>query len=120
MFVRWKRRALLERVSTYEKRPSPWGDGTLTFMSHRDKIVGWIRTAYLIKAIRTPEGPRQEYLCRLGSFQEDYEGDREEREQFWDDAQWGVLEHVDPDDRDQIVAALVAVIPKPKGWDGRI
>jgi hypothetical protein len=104
MFVRWKRRAALERVYKPERgcywRSEPTGT--------------WIKTAYLIRAIRTPLGPRQEYVCRLGSFTEGREGDPEEQDRFWLEAELKVLAHADPVDEEWIIATLAGVIPKPE------
>jgi hypothetical protein len=116
MFVRWKKRALTTRVYTEEKRPSPWGvDGWLTFASHHDEVIGWVRTAYLIQAIRTPAGPRQEYLCRLGAIETDAQGSPtlEARAKFWREADRQLEGRGDAADRARIVAALEAVVPRP-------
>jgi hypothetical protein len=116
MFVRWKKRAITHRVYTYQKRPSPWGvDGALTFASHHDETIGWIRTTYLIQAIRTPAGPRQEYLCKLGAIETDAQGSPtpEARAEFWEEADRQLEGRGDTADRERIVAALAAVVPRP-------
>jgi hypothetical protein len=50
----------------------------------------WIRTAYLIQAIRTEKGPRQRYLSRLGSIVEGQESDPDARARFWDAVESGL------------------------------
>jgi hypothetical protein len=117
MFVRWKRKALYRHFNTYEDRPNLYYEGTSRYMIHHEEISGWIRTAYLIRAIRTEAGPRQEYLCRLGSFKTDAQGSSapDARADFWREADFELRSRVDATDQERIIASLESVVPRPKG-----
>jgi hypothetical protein len=138
MFVRWKRRQELERIywETYHQRAhfarrdgrareaKKWQAKADAWPEHRmwisEPTGQWIKTAHLIEAIRTPDGPRQRYVGRLGSFREGTEGDPEVQAEFWDKAKreliWIRVKDRDAiclEDCNRILASLQEVIPSP-------
>jgi hypothetical protein len=143
MFVRWKRVQGYRRVA-YDF--IEWHGVRVPRRIARDEYEPtgvWTRYAYLIKAYRTEEGPRQRYISRLGSIVEGQESDPDARARFWKDVEAGLSEaestmgfrvgwdfifgpdgtiqevdRIEPftftaADRVRIVAALAAVVPRP-------
>jgi hypothetical protein len=105
MFIRWERRQRYVRGNRtrhgYESVP----------------IDKWTRCAVLLESVRTPAGPRQQYVCYLGSVKEGSEGGDLDRWRFWMAAVRN-LRKVGVSGRDlvRVVAALDAVVPRPDGW----
>jgi hypothetical protein len=80
------------------------------------KLEGfWVRTALLIQSIRTPEGPRHQYLGSLGMIREGREQDWPEQWEFWEKTERGLDKaKVDGAERRKIEAKLAEVVPRPK------
>jgi hypothetical protein len=98
MFVRWKRKPR-------------W----LVFSRGDFEAPGWyLRSAVLVKSVRTKSGPRLKHVKYLGSIVDGDEKYPWVRCRFWSGVQ-SALEHIELSafEREQIEASLAAVVPKP-------
>jgi hypothetical protein len=70
-----------------------------------------VKSAVLLKSVRTAAGPRQRHICYLGSIREGHEGQIGHRIGFWEAAHKGLDgAGIEGDERARIVAALESVV----------
>jgi hypothetical protein len=118
MFVRWQRRRRSRRGKDFTVRRETWGGKDIACRTYESvPLDEWTRCAGLLNSVRTPAGPRQEYVCYLGAVPEGGEGDILDRRRFWRAAERGLRNAgVSGADLAEVVAALEAVVPRPDGW----
>jgi hypothetical protein len=82
---------------------------------YRRYTEGRRKAAAVVRSVRTPAGPRHEYICHLGSVVEDRTGYLWGREWFWIIALWKLdRAGITGADRERIEAALEKTIPRPE------
>jgi hypothetical protein len=97
MFVRWKRRQRT-RTTSY----GHWGTGE------------WVKSAVLVRSVRTDQGPRQRIVAYLGSIGEGKERYHWHQVGFWEavDPRLDAAQ-LDAADRSRIELSLASVVSRP-------
>jgi hypothetical protein len=70
------------------------------------------RSAVLVESVRTADGPRQRYLCYLGSITAGRERSRANAVKFWESADRG-LAGIPEAERARVAAELAKAVPRP-------
>jgi hypothetical protein len=107
MFVRWNRTHFGKWVDA-DRAP---GAESIRGQRYREH---WLKTASLLKSVRTPVGPRQKHIRYLGSIRENWIDRPSKRMDFWMSVESKLkAARIVGKQRQTIETALNAVVAKP-------